>query len=166
MEITQAYLRDHFNYDPFTGDFTRTKVVQGSGPAGKKNWAVGGAGYKVIGINYKLHSIHRIIWMWVFGEWPDEVDHINGDRLDNRLHNLRNVSRKENARNIRVGGSNTSGVLGVYWVERDKRWSARIGNTSRGGGFIGYYKTKAEAVAARKQAEIDLGYHKNHGRVA
>ena len=82
---------------------------------------------------------------------------------NNRLSNLRSVSMEENNRNIRKHKTNTSGVTGVYENKRDNKWLAMIWNGNKQIN-IGTYKTKPEAIAARKGAEKALGYHANHGK--
>ena len=109
---------------------------------------------------------HRVIWSMAHGVPLDEVgliDHIDGNKSNNRLSNLRMVSQQENCRNAKLYKSNTSGVPGVMWEESHKAWSAKInfGGRQR---RIGRFKKFEDAVAARKRAEAQHGYHPNHGR--
>lgn len=107
---------------------------------------------------------HRVIWAIVTGSWPTkQIDHINGDRTDNRFENIRDVSRSENLRNMALPKSNTSGVMGVHWFKNAKRWSANI-RVSGKSKHLGYFDTKEEAAKARAIAERKYGYHPNHGR--
>mgnify|MGYP005970530411 FL=1 len=91
-----------------------------------------------------------------------QVDHIDHDRLNNRPENLRLVSQHENLKNVSKKALNTSGIVGVSYITRDRRWVAQIcidkKNTN-----LGYFKTLEEAAAVRKAAEIKYGYHPNHG---
>lgn len=107
---------------------------------------------------------HRVIWAMIYGEWPSQpIDHINGNPADNRISNLRSVSLSENQRNRRISKNNQSGVCGVSWRPTRKKWGAVI----RAGGkqiHLGSFDLKADAIAARKAAEIEHGYHQNHGR--
>jgi hypothetical protein len=107
---------------------------------------------------------HRVIWAMETGSWPEShIDHINGIRTDNRIQNLRVVSAKENQRNMAKRKSNRSGACGVSMYKDNKRWIARIkafGKTKH----IGLFESIEEAVAARKAAELQFGYHENHGR--
>lgn len=112
----------------------------------------------------KYHTTaHRVIWAMHSGMWPEAVDHINGDGLDNRIANLRSVTAAENCRNSALPGNNTSGVLGVRF--RKGSWEASITTGGRQQ-HIGCFASKGEAVAARRQAEVDRGFHPNHGRTA
>lgn len=122
-------------------------------------------GYKHGRIFDKKHYAHRVVMALTTGEWPEEVDHINGVAADNRPENLRSVTHKENGRNIKRGTLNTSGALGVVFDRRQNTWSARIGVDMRSV-FIGSFKTKEDAIAARKEAERRHGFHENHGRTA
>ena len=123
-----------------------------------------GDGYKRGKIGAKPHKAHRVIWAIVHGAWPEcEIDHINGDRSDNRIVNLRSVTRQENAKNQKVRSDNMSGVLGVSWNKRDKRWQPYIKANGKNKN-LGSFRSKADAIAARKAAEKEHGYHENHGR--
>ncbi|MFD2248971.1 hypothetical protein [Pseudochelatococcus lubricantis] len=98
------------------------------------------------------------------GADPDEIDHVNGIRSDNRFNNLRNVDHAANTRNVALHSSNTSGVIGVSWAKRECRWRASIKANNRER-HIGYFRDFEDAVAARKAAERQFGFHKNHGRL-
>jgi hypothetical protein len=123
-----------------------------------------GKGYLVGSIFGRAYNAHRVIWALIHGEWPKaEIDHINGDRSDNRISNLRSVSVQENARNSKLPADNTSGAIGVSWKKRDARWQAYIA-VNRRHIHLGYFDDFDAAVAARKEAELRLGFHPNHGR--
>lgn len=116
---------------------------------------------RILGRSLKAH---RVIWALVHGKWPTgQIDHINGNRQDNRLVNLREVSRLENHRNMKRFKNNTSGHAGV--IPFKGRWQARITVDYRGI-HLGTFDTVEEAVAARAQADIKYKFHKNHGRPA
>lgn len=124
-----------------------------------------GQGYYGGAINWRSVFAHRVIWALVYGEWPNgEIDHINGQRDDNRLVNLRNVSKTENMRNAFRSKNNTSGRTGVSWYKRTSKWIAYIGVGGKRHIVLGYYKRFEDAVAARERAEIEHGYHTNHDR--
>jgi hypothetical protein len=107
---------------------------------------------------------HRVFWAMHSGQWPDgDIDHINGDRKDNRIANLRSVTRTENLKNSSIGRRNTSGVLGVYWANDRKMWRVEIGHESSRI-KVGSFPDFEDAIAARRQAEEKYGYHPNHGK--
>jgi HNH endonuclease len=95
--------------------------------------------------------------------WPDgEIDHINGDRSDNRWENLRDATHAENHRNMRISKRNTSGRVGVSWGKAQQQWQAYI---SMDGKLLhlGFFGSWDDASSAREAAERHLGFHANHG---
>lgn len=111
----------------------------------------------------KRHHIH--VWEQANGPIPDgyEIDHINGQRDDNRLENLRLVTRKENMQNAKQYSTNTSGVTGVSWSKSKSRWRAYLVSEYKQIS-LGYYADWFDAVCARKSADNRYGFHENHGR--
>ena len=93
---------------------------------------------------------------------PGEIDHIDGDGTNNRLDNLREVSHKNNQKNMKRLSNNTTGCTGVVWLKYRKMWEARIyvGKKIIG---LGSYKNFEDAVSARKRGEAEHGFHPNHG---
>ncbi|MCQ6967834.1 HNH endonuclease [Escherichia coli] len=91
------------------------------------------------------------------------MDHINGIKSDNRICNLRVVDDKQNSRNRKKPINNRSGVIGVAYYKKNKKWGAYI-NSDNKKIFLGLYDDISLAVNARKLAESRLGYHHNHGR--
>lgn len=122
-------------------------------------------GHRYASINKIKMLAHRVIWKMVTGEEADVIDHIDGDPSNNSFTNLRSVSQQENGRNMKLRKNNTSGVMGVEWVESRQRWHARIHFDYRSK-FLGSFDTFEEAVAARKAAETQYGFHENHGKAA
>jgi hypothetical protein len=107
---------------------------------------------------------HRAILAMEHGVWPEaDVDHINGDRTDNRLINLRPVSRQVNAMNRSIYSRNRSGVMGVYWDRSRSQWAAEI-FVNGVKQHIGRFERLEDAKRARAEREVLLGYHPNHGR--
>ena len=156
LELTQARLKELVHYNPDTGDFVWIKKSKKSTLIGSVAGTKHNQGYRSICINGKRLLAHRLAWLYVFGELPHGfIDHINRDRSDNRLLNLRVVTRSENQQNHKIRKDNTSGVSGVYWAKKDKRWHARIwvnGKTIN----IGYFFTFEEAKEARLRAEKEI----------
>lgn len=117
--------------------------------------------YRMTRVDGKLYYIHRLVWKMATGEEPTgQIDHINGDGLDNRLENLRLVSPIENQRNQRKRSTNTSGAVGVN--HEDGRWVASI-TVNYKKITLGRYSSFEEALSARRQADQQYGFHKNHG---
>lgn len=107
---------------------------------------------------------HRVAWALHTNEWPvNDLDHINGVRTDNRITNLREVDAAENAKNQKLHTSNTSGVPGVYWSKDAQKWRAQI-DVDGTRKYLGYFRHKPDAIAARETAMTEAGYHENHGK--
>lgn len=150
----QERLRQKYLYDPETGVFTRN-TSWGRRKAGDVAGCISPQGYRYLVFNGRATPAHRLAWLWVHNEWPSgDIDHINRDRLDNRIENLRCVSRSVNCHNIPARGH--SGEKGVTASSKGKRWDARI-MINRKPIYLGQYATKEEAAAARKGAEFALG---------
>ena len=163
MELTQALLKELFEYDQGEGVLIRKVGRRGKAKKGDIVGAKHNAGYLTVGIGGTNYLCHRMIWLHQFGYEPKSIDHINHDRSDNRLSNLREVSQQENLRNQTLSASNTSGVTGVSWNKALSNWRARIVVdyvTINLGSFVEFH----EAVNARKNAEILYNFHENHGK--
>ena len=131
VTLTQRELKKVLKYDPETGIFTWRKENCSPLCRFKEGFVAGGLdkyGYIVIRINNKGYRSHRLAFLYMNGELPeDSVDHINGVKNDNRWANLRECTYSENNQNQRnPKNSNTSGYLGVYWHKRDRKWRASI----------------------------------------
>src|SRR5215217_8382237 len=112
-----------------------------------------------LGNQYKAH---RLIWFIYYGSWPKgQIDHINGNKSDNRIINLRDVSAKENRRNSKRQSNNTSGYSGVYFENSMNKWRSVI-YIDRKRKHIGYSDTAEEAAILRKAAEQEYNFHENH----
>jgi hypothetical protein len=133
--------------------------------AGKEALTKFNIGYRCGRLNYRYVLAHRVIWKMVTGEDAVEVDHIDGDRSNNRWANLRSVTSSGNNRNSSRRSDNTSGVVGVVWHKRARKWMAGTSVDGRYQ-FLGLFDSFDEAVAARKAAEPAQGFHKNHGRTS
>lgn len=123
-------------------------------------------GYRHGAIFGQTITAHKAGWAIHYGAWPEhQIDHINGDRLNNSAANMRDVSGAVNSKNQARRRTNTSGVTGVSWFARTSKWVAMI----KGDGKVrnlGYFHSIEEATAARKAAEERYGFHANHGRAA
>lgn len=177
----QKYLRECFSYDPATGHMVWLKRPESHFPtlkgvnifnaqqAGKKagcaNAGRFGHSYLKVRVNKRLHLCHRLAWVWMNGDIPNlmEVDHIDGNTLNNSIANLRLVTSGGNSKNMRRQKGVKAPHPGVYWYDRLNGYMVQI--TSDGKVIhLGVHRSLDSAIAARKQAEKDLGFHKNHGR--
>jgi hypothetical protein len=115
--------------------------------------AVDGRGYHSGRIWDKTYHGHRVAWAVYYAEWPDVIDHINGNRSDNRMTNLRSVTKAENARR-KIQKVEMSGV---NFCTRRNLWRARI-TFNYQEKHLGYFTTKDAAIAARETANASLGF--------
>ncbi len=157
QEPTAEEVRRIFNYDPDTGELTRTEANKYVPELhGKRAGYLNHQGYRVVVIRRRMYQEHRIVWLYVYGAMPDgHIDHINRCRDDNRICNLRIVTRSQNKHNGNTYANNTSGVPGVYFMRSCGRWYARInvGGIRRNlGSFVNF----EDAVAVRRRAKAAL----------
>jgi hypothetical protein len=159
--ITQKTLKKLMKYDPVTGVFkytAKTKATEIGDVAGYK----GSYGYLIIQIDTKKYRAHRLAWLYMKGVHPNKIDHVNHVRHDNRWYNLRNVSNAENGKNRTMQANNSSGITGVGWTTRNKKWQSYIRVNGKHI-YLGYFADKFEAICARKSANNKYGFHCNHG---
>ena len=147
-DLTAEQVRAALHYDPETGVFiwlaTRSNRAIIGTEAGNTHILKNGMVYRRIGFNGKNYVAHRLAWLWMTGEWPPfQIDHEDGDGLNNRITNLRPATNAQNSHNKRKYSNNTSGFKGVSWHKQVGRWQAKILNT-----YIGMYDTPEEAHAA------------------
>lgn len=153
--LTQARLKELLDYDPETGVFTWRHFMGGFARAGSVAGSTDSHGHTQIKVDGKLHLAHRLAFLYATGATPAEVDHVNRVKSDNRLANLRGVSRSENLHNTAPCKRNKSGVKGVFWIERLGKWQAYI-STAGKRRVLGCYAQFDDAVAARRGAERAL----------
>lgn len=150
--LTAAELRELLHYEPSTGTFTWLVDKASTVKAGRVAGGLDGEGYIKIKINYKFYLAHRLAWLYMTGAWPERhIDHINGERPDNRWCNLRPADKIQNGANRRTGKNNTSGIKGVRWCSITDKWQARLRRK-----HLGSYATKEEAAAAYAAAAKEL----------
>lgn len=168
--VSVEILRSLLTYDAETGELTwlpRPERAWNTRYAGKRALNTqGDYGYCYGSIFNVKYRAHRVIWAIYYGEWPEgEIDHINRDRLDNRISNLRCVTTLVNAQNKKMLAANKSGVTGVSWCTKQKRWRAQI-QVKRKNHCLGAFIEKADAIKVRQEAELEYGFHPNHGKAA
>lgn len=150
-EMTQERLKELLHYEPETGWFT-WRVNNSVAAVGQRAGGDHGLGYRSIGLDYKKFLEHKLAWLYMTGEWPEEeIDHINRDRADNRWPNLKRASRSQNGHNKGQHPRNTTGYKGVYRSGPD-HFVARIQIRNQTI-HLGRFKDINDAIAARKKAE-------------
>lgn len=155
--LDQTTLKTLLDYDPQTGVFRR-KTKWGRKNIGDEPGCLSPQGYWQIGLLGKTYPAHRLAWLYHYGVWPEnDIDHINRNRADNRIENLRAVTRSVNLHNSAPSRRNSSGVLGVTSSRSAAHpWEARI-KIEYKSVYLGSYATKEEAAAAQEGARRVLG---------
>ena len=157
-KLTQRKVKELFDYDPITGIVTRKistcNVVKVGDVVGTINH-----GHLQVNINYQIFRLHRIIWLWMKGHFPEyEIDHKDRIRYHNWWDNLRESTRLCNSRNTSISIKNTSTVKGVWWNNERKKWTAKIGINKKGK-LLYYGDEFNEAVLHRYTAEQCLNWN-------
>jgi hypothetical protein len=170
-DLTAEYLRERLDYDPETGVFT-WKWHPDMAPNWNARWpgktaGYNNNGYRQVDLKNSGYKLHRLAWLHTHGVWPpNEIDHINGKRDDNRLCNLRLATKNENMWNLTERQTNRTGLKGVTWCRREKRFLAQI-TQFRKHRHLGYFATPEEAHAAYVKAAQQLhGEFANPGTVS
>jgi hypothetical protein len=180
-DVTQELLESLLDYDHATGDLTWKTRFPSMFKRGKQSvehscaiWntkfagkaalsSSSNQGYRQGHLNYRQVLAHRMIWVMFYNEWPEQIDHINGIRTDNRLANLRAVTLAENNRNQKMRNTNSSGICGVR-ATSSGRWLASIRAYGKQT-HLGTFDTIEQAAYVRGEASKRYGFHENHGKV-
>lgn len=163
--ITRERLKELLCYDRDTGLFKWRKTNSNSAVKGSNAGTVSVSAkkkYLKVRIDKTLYYCHRLVFLYEFGIYPDKVDHIDGNGLNNKINNLRSVTSVKNSQNVRISNSNTSGVMGLSWNKGYGKWHCYI-TVNKKRVQLGYYDDFFEACCARKSAERKYGFHMNHG---
>lgn len=159
---------EYFNYEPDTGRFFwKVKPKHRPIAIGDEAGSPCKRGYILLFLHNKSYKAHRVAWDMTHPNdlltSDDEIDHINHVIADNRLSNLRKVTRTQNNRNASKRKDNTSGLTGVHWYKPTLKWHSQI---FVNGSYLhlGYFKSFFDAACARKSAELTHNFHANHGR--
>lgn len=163
---TSEELNQHLRYEADTGRlFWKQRPVEYfSSERAAKSWNTrhankeaflsdNGKGYLIGTVEYQCYYAHRVIWCMTYGYWPAEIDHINWDKSDNRLVNLRDVSHAENAANQPMRANNTSGIPNVRWESGRGKWTVRIRKNGKRVS-VGRFDCIARAMVAMREAKI------------
>lgn len=180
QSITPEVVRQLLDYNPDNGVLTWRKRSRGwfknnrrwgtwnsryAGKAAGSVWTSPKTGYQsrqiyILGKNKKEH---RLIWMWMTGEYPPkQIDHINRDATDNRWSNIRSTKNISNNMNMSMNSSNTSGVSGVCWHKHAKKWVAKC-EVNGVRHCLGYFNNLDEAAMEVMEFRADNGFDPGHG---
>lgn len=160
--LTQKRLKEIFYYNDITGVFTRIKKTSNKNNVGDIGGHETENNYLVIRIDGSKFLCHRLAFLYMTGDVPKSVDHINHNKKDNIFSNLRPANHEINGKNMSMRSSNKSGFTGVSWDRRECKWTARISGNKKQIN-LGRFDCKIDAIAARIRANRMYGYHKNHG---
>jgi hypothetical protein len=166
-DLTATRAREVLDYDPETGVLTwrvrPARHVKAGSVAGYVSRQPR-TSYRVVKIDGVLYLAHRVCFLHFYGAWPSaEIDHQDQNGLNNRISNLRAVTRAGNAQNQPKQSRNKSGVTGVSWNRACRKWRAAI-RVCGVQDYLGQFDTLADAAHARKLAERRYNFHPNHGR--
>lgn len=151
----RSRIAECLHYDPESGSFTWLVDAARNVKAGRVAGTIGPQGYRFIKLEGRRHAAHRLAWLLATGEWPiGQIDHINGDKADNRICNLRDVTAAINTQNQRRAHSrNKLGLMGVFAFEGKFRSAVELSGKKT---YLGTFDTPEAAHAAYLQAKRQL----------
>ena len=157
-KLTQERLKELLHYNPRTGVFVWIKQRQRIA-VGSVAGCIKGDGYSVIKVDDIDYYAQRLAWLYMEGYFPTgiDIDHIDQIKINNWWNNLRLISRQCNTRNSKTPNRNTSGIKGVSWDKKSKKWYARIGINGNDK-YLGQYNNFENAVCARLAGEQCVGW--------
>lgn len=170
--ISQDRLKQLVSYDPVTGVIKQKPRTKKDIPrdsrlkswntryAGKECSCTSKSGYIVVRLGGNLYLGHRLAFLYVNGFIPEQIDHINGNRLDNRISNLRPSNPKQNSRNLKVYSNNKTGYHGIYRNNNSYYVQIWVSGKCFSGGS---YSDISKAIERRKELEREIGFAKEHG---
>lgn len=148
------FLKSALHFDPQTGIFTWKKQLSSTCIIGHEAGYINSCGYRDISINGVSYKAHRLAWLITYGTWPDLIDHIDTNKSNNAIKNLRKATTSENSRNQSIKRRNSSGVPCVYWHSTRNRWVVKVTREGReyyGGVFTNFDDAKLASEKLRKE---------------
>lgn len=162
MKLTQERIMGILDFSSCDGGLIWRCPRPGTKSGGKAG-TLNGRGYWQTGIDGKVYLNHRIVFLLYYGYLPKYLDHIDGDKCNNNIKNLRPCSHFENCFNTKIRSNNTSGVKGVYWHKESKKWIARVQANGKES-FLGRFNNiKLAELAVKNERYAIHGQFFNHG---
>jgi len=161
--ITQKELKKLLKYDPLTGSIVWKVSFRNKINIGDTAGCLCSQGYRKIKLNQRVYAAHQLVWLYMTGVLHKGIDHIDQNKSNNTWANLRKASCIINGKNRKINTNNTSGFNGVCYITGRKKWKAqyRDGNKVVS---LGLFLKKEDAISARKKANKEQNFHKNHGK--
>lgn len=171
IEITQEFLHKYFEYKDGKLYYKPRDIKEFSAPIYHKIWTTQwcgkeagsktNTGYWEISIKGRRFLRHRLIWLYHYGKWPDNIDHEDQHKSNDHIENLRSVSHTINMKNRKRSSNNKTGVNGVHICNKKYRAQIYLNGKCK---HLGMFDTLEEAKAVRIAAEVESDYHENHGK--
>lgn len=156
MTITHEQLLQVLHYNPITGIFTWKVGKRGTLVGSRAGHQHKAKTYRHLSVNGKSYMEHRLAYFYYYGVWPkDKIDHIDHDKTNNAINNLREANTCENNSNVKMTKRNTSGYKGVSWSKKRSKWKCVVGHKKRYY-CIGFYTCPIEAAKAYDSKAIEL----------
>lgn len=160
--LTQEKLKTLIHYDPATGEIT-ANMPRHNVPTGTSLGCICNPGYYRLSIAGKHFLAHRLAWFYMTGNFPEQIDHINHIKTDNRWENLREVSNQANSQNTPLSKNSRTKINGVSFMKTLNKYRAYI-TVNRKHIHLGVFDKLEDAIQARKDANVKYGFHSNHGK--
>lgn len=164
FDESQKMLKERIIYDPETG-VVKWKAQKDTCNIGNPVLGEDAHGYKIINIDYKVYKLHSMIWLYMTGETPNIVDHLDYNRRNNIFKNLKNGTYQDNSKNLSKSVSNTSGVTGIN-IKQSKYGEKYLASITVNNKRIhlGCFDLIDDAISSRKDAEVKYNFNINHGQ--